>query len=178
MSAVVAVSSAAMAIELSRLIRAPIDEVFAFFDDPANTMRFNEHFMRYEVIDEQPDGRRVFDLFLGAGERRWVQTIGQVLREPPTRLVTRSGTWESAGDPWALTLVTDRRFSKHVDGTRLDMAVSYRLTEPWRHPVKVAQNWFQRGAVRLEYERQLDAMVRMIEGVAEPAGSPRHVPPS
>jgi uncharacterized protein YndB with AHSA1/START domain len=166
-----------MTIELSRLVHAPIEEVFAFFDDPANTLPFNEHVIRFEVIDEQPDGRRAFDVVMGAGERRWMQTVGQVVREPPTRLVTRSGTWESEGDRWAATLVTDRRFVAEGGGTRLDVTVDFRLADPWRHPMKVLQNWIQRDAVGPEFERQLDSMVRRIEGVPGPDGLPRHEPP-
>ena len=166
-----------MTIELSRFIHAPIDEVFAFFDDPANTLPFNEHVIRFEVIDEQPDGRRAVDVVMGAGERRWMQTIGQIVREPPTRLVTRSGTWEAEGDPWVATLVTDRRFVAEGGGTRLDVKVDFRLADPWRHPMKVIQNWIHRDAVRTEFEQQLDAMARPIEGIPEPGHPPRHEPP-
>jgi uncharacterized membrane protein len=41
-----------MAISLSGFIDAPVDEVFAFFDDLANTLTVNKHAVSFEVVDK------------------------------------------------------------------------------------------------------------------------------
>lgn len=64
-----ALSFAALAMSLSKFIRAPVDEVFAFFDDPANTMTVNEHAVRFRIVDTEPDGRRTFEIVMRAGTK-------------------------------------------------------------------------------------------------------------
>jgi hypothetical protein len=157
-----------MEIKLSRFISAPIDVVFAFFDDPANTLQVNEHAARYEVVDEQPDGRRTYDVTMRAGAREWMQTIEQVVREPHERLTTRGGSWTTDRRSWLLTVTTDRRFSSEDDGTRVDVNIDSRLDRPYRRPVQAIQNWLHRGAARAEFEDQLAVIAARIEGVAEP----------
>ena len=97
-----------MALDISRLIRAPIEDVFSFFDDPSNTLEFNPHAERFEIIDQQPDGRRTYDVVMRSDANEWMQTVEQVLREPPTRLVTRGGSWTTDRQNWLLTITTDR----------------------------------------------------------------------
>src|SRR5690349_17117412 len=111
-----------MVTRLTRLIHAPIDEVFAFFDDPAGTMRFSPHAEAFEVIERQPDGRCTYDIRMRADTREWMQTVEQVVREPPTRLVTRGGSWTGVRGRWALMASTDRRFTEESEGTRVDVA--------------------------------------------------------
>src|SRR6266498_1736373 len=106
-------------------IAAPIEEVFAFFDDPRNTIQFVDHaeerVERWEVTEVRLDGSRVFDARIRAGVRTWVQTIDQELREPPTRLVTRSWTWAKDRNDRLQTITTDRTFHEQNGGTRLDV---------------------------------------------------------
>jgi hypothetical protein len=113
----------------------------------------------------QPDGRRTFDLAMQAGPKEWMQTIEQVVREPPIRLVTRSGTWTTDRRQWLLTLTTDRRFTVEAEGTRVDKSIDTQLAHPWHRPLQAIQNWVQRGATRSEFERQLDLMARRIESM-------------
>jgi hypothetical protein len=167
----------AMTINQSRHIRAPIDEVVAFFDDPAKTPQVNELAVHHEVVDAQPDGRRTFDVTMRAGSREWMQTIEQVQREPPTRLLTRGGSWTGDRRHWHLTVTTDRRFSTEGDGTRVDVMIDTRLDRPYRRPIRAIQNWIQRGAARAEFEQRLAAIAARIEGVAEP-DRPRHGSPA
>ena len=166
-----------MAIKLSRFIRAPVGEVFAFFDDPANTMQVNEHATRYEVVDAQADGRRTFDITMRAGAKEWMQTIEQVVREPPTRLTTRGGSWTTDRRDWLLTVTTDRRFSTEGDGTRVDVTIDSRLDHPYRRPVRAIQNWLQRGVAQAEFEHQLASIAARIEGVVGP-DRPHHGTPA
>ncbi len=166
-----------MAIELSQFIRAPIDDVFAFFDDPMKPLVFNAHAVRLEVVDEQPDGRRTFDVALRAGAGEWVQTIEQVVRQPPTRLMTLSGSWTGDRRGRLLTVTTDRRFSPEDDGARVDVTVETRLTHPLRHLLQVIRNWFGRDAARAEFEWQLQAIASRIEGTEAPDRPHQHTPP-
>ena len=92
-----------MATSLSKFIRAPVDEVFAFFDDPWNTLQVNPHAVSYEVADTQPDGRRTIDIVMRAGTREWMQTMNRSSRESPTRVVTRGahGPPTGTGGSWS-----------------------------------------------------------------------------
>ena len=152
-----------MTTTISRLIRAPIDEVFAFFDDPSSTLEFNPHAERFEVVDQQPDGRRTYDVVMRSHAKEWMQTVEQVLREPPTRLVTRGGSWTSDRRKWLLTITTDRRFSVEGDGTRVDLTIDSRLDQPLRRPMHAVRDWIWRGAARREFEHQLALIAKRLE---------------
>jgi hypothetical protein len=63
-----------MTASISRLIQAPIDEVFSFFDDPSSTLEFSPHAERFEGVDQQPDGRRTCDVVMHSDTNEWMQT--------------------------------------------------------------------------------------------------------
>ncbi len=151
-----------MRINLGAFVAAPIQDVFAFFDDPANTLEFNTHARRFEVVAVQPDGRRTIDFEMNSGAKTWMQTVEQEVREPPTKLVTRGGTWTSDRRTFLMTVTTDRSFSVEGDGTRLDVTVEFRLDQPWRRPFWTVLSWIQRGATQLELEHQLYYMTDLI----------------
>ena len=152
-----------MATRISRFVRAPIDQVFSFFDDPSNTLEFNPHAERFEVVDQQPDGRRTYDIVMHSDTNEWMQTVEQVLREPPTRLLTRGGSWAVDRDLWLLTITTDRRFSEEGDGTRIDVTIESRLDQPLRRPLQALRNWLWRGAAQQEFEHQLALIAKRLE---------------
>lgn len=152
-----------MAINLSTLISAPIDEVYSFFSDPASTLQFNEHAVRFQVVHAQPDGRRTFDVLMRAGSNEWTQTVEELVDEPPIRLVTRGGSWTTDRRQWLLTITTDRRFSREGDGTRVEITIDFKLGQPLRHPAQAIGNWLRRGAARAEFERQLALMAERLE---------------
>ena len=156
-----------MTIRLRKLIRAPIDEVFAFFDDPLKTLEFNDHAVHFDVVEVQPDGRRTFDVVMRAGAKQWMQTVEQVVREPPTRLLTRGGSWTRDRGRWVLTVTTDRRFTQEGGGTRVDATIETHVDDPFRHPFGAILNWVQQGAARTEFEHQLHFMATRIEGGRE-----------
>jgi hypothetical protein len=156
-----------MSTRISRLIHAPIDEVFAFFDDPGRTLEVNPHAERFEVVDQQPDGRRTYDVVMRSDTTEWMQTVEQVRREPPTRLVTRGGSWTTDRDRWLLTITTDRRFSVEGDGTRVDMVIESRLDQPWRRAMNTLRNWLWRGAASQEFEHQLALIAKRLEAPRE-----------
>ena len=153
-----------MEARLSKVIHAPIDEVFAFFDDPAMTLRVTDHAIGYEVVDVQPDGRRTFDVTMRAGANEWMQTIEQVLRERPTRLVTRGGSWTTDRNALVGTVATDRLLSTERDGTRVDVTIEFHLVRPFRRPVQSVQNWLMRGRTHAVLEVQLQLISDLIEG--------------
>ena len=159
-----------MEFTFSRVIRAPVEVVFAFFDDPWKTAEFTPHAGRVEVVAELPDGCRTFDVVMRAGAREWMQTIEQVVREPPTRLLTRGGSWTKDRRQWVLTISTDRRFTSEGDGTRIDATMEFRLAHPFRQPFRAVSNWLRRGTARAEFEHQLELMARRIEGAVGPNG--------
>jgi len=157
-----------MAIKLTKVIRAPVDDVFAFFDDLAKTLEFNRHAVDFEVVESLPDSRRTFDVVMRSGAKEWMQTVTQVIREPPARLVTRGGSWNTDRSKWLLTITTDRRFKTEGAGTRVDVTIDAHLDRPFRRPIRAIANWLHRGATRAEFEHQLDFMARRIEGATGP----------
>lgn len=152
-----------MKVSLSAMIEAPIDEVFAYFDDPANTLEFTSHAKSFDVVSVAPDDRRTFDVHMRSGGLTWTQTVEQVVRERPTRLLTRGGTWTTDRGRLGLLVTTDRRFSPDGYGTRLDVTVEYLLDQPRRRAFLALLNWLQRGETRLELEHQLRLMAGLIE---------------
>ncbi|MBA2382839.1 MAG: hypothetical protein H0V73_12080 [Chloroflexi bacterium] len=87
----------------------------------------------------------------------------QVLREPPTRLVTRGRSWTTDRRSWLLTITTDRRFSVEGDGTRIDVTIESRLDQPLRRPLQAVRNWLWRGAAQQEFEHQLTLIAKRLE---------------
>lgn len=152
-----------MTVHLSAIIHAPIDVVFEYFDLAENTASASEHAVRVDVVDTQPDGRRTCDVVMAAGARQWVQSIEQVVREPPLRLTTRSWSWTWDRQQPLLTLLTDRRFTSEPDGTRVDATIDYHLDRPWRRPLWAMTNWLRQGAARREFEGQLSLIAQRIE---------------
>jgi hypothetical protein len=152
-----------MSMRVSRYIHAPIDQVFSFFDDPANTVEFSPHAERFDVIDHQPDGRRTYDVWMRSDARHWMQTVEQVLREPPHRLITRGGSWTSDRSKWLLTITTDRHFSVEGHGTRIDATIETQLDQPLRRPLQAVSNFLQRGAAQRQAEHQLALVAKRIE---------------
>ena len=146
-----------MQLELGVSVPAPIEEVFDFLDDQANTLSLGghaaDHTAGIEVINVEPDGRRTFDIHMRSGARTWTQTVEQTIRERPSRLVTRGWTWTTdRNDPY-LVITTNRRLTAVADGTRLTMSVRSELRK--RSLVARATNWLLRGQARLELEHQL-----------------------
>ena len=152
-----------MTVSISRTVRAPIDAVFAFFDEPGDTLEFNPHAERFEVIDQRPDGRRTYDVTMRSDATKWMQTVEQIVREPPTRLVTRGGSWTTNRDKWLLIVTTDRRLSVVGDGTRIDVVIESRLNQPLRRPLQAMRNWLWRGATQREFEHQFALMAKHLD---------------
>ncbi len=73
-----------MTTRISRYVRAPIGEVLASFEDPATMLEFSPHADRFDVTDQQPEGRRTYDVVMRSETDGWMQTLEQVRREPPS----------------------------------------------------------------------------------------------
>jgi uncharacterized protein YndB with AHSA1/START domain len=157
-----------MRFEVSRSIRAPIDEVFAYFDEPSSALEFSPHAERVEVVDQRPDGCRTYDVGMRADSREWTQTIEQVLREPPNRLVTRGGSWDTDRSNVGLRVITDRHLSAESDGTRVEATIEMQLDRPLRRPMQAVRNWLYRGAAQQEFEHQLALIAKRIEARRQP----------
>lgn len=158
-----AIVSPTMTTRISRHVRALIEDVFAFFDDLSHTLEFNPHAERIDVVHHKPDGRRTYDVVMRTDTNEWMQTVEQVLREPPTRLVTRGGSWTNDRRKWLLTIATDRRFSVDGDGTRIDITIESRLDQPLRRPLQAIRNWLWRGAAQRGFEHQLALIAKRLE---------------
>jgi uncharacterized protein YndB with AHSA1/START domain len=165
-----------MRVDLTTYIPAPIDVVFAFLDDPANTLEFaghaRSHVEHLQVVAVRPDGARTFDLQMRSGGKTWVQTIDQEVRQSPTRLMTRGWTWTIDREQPVLTVTTDRRLYAEGEGTRLHVTVETRLDHPWKRPYWAIVGWRQRGAMRLGLEHQIHLITeRLAARDATPASS-------
>jgi hypothetical protein len=143
--------------QLKVFVPASLEEVFDFLDEPANGLGLGghaaEHVAGIQVVGTEPDGRRTFDLRMRAGQRTWTQTIRQVVRQRPNRLLTEGWTWVTdRNDPY-LVVTNDRRLSLQDGETRVDVAIHYELRK--RSLLASAVGWLQRGQVRMELEHQL-----------------------
>jgi GNAT superfamily N-acetyltransferase len=110
----------------------------------------SEHTVGIEVVAAQPDGRKTVDIRMATNGSAWVQTIEQVLRERPSRLVSRSWTWTERRDAPVLSQLSDRRLSVEADGTRLAITVEYKPAKA--SALQRARLALQRGAAQLELE--------------------------
>ena len=157
-----------MRAEFGVFVAVPIEEAFAFFDDPVRTLEFQEqakaHFQRADVIEVQPDGRRTIDLFMRAGTRQWVQTIVQEVRQPPTRQVGRSYTWTNDRSRHLSSLSTDRRFATEPGGTRINLVVEFNVERQRLRPVALLLNqlWGNR-AFQVQQEHALHFIAEYLE---------------
>ena len=146
-----------MRLELQVFVPGPIDEVFDFLEDPWKTIGLGghaaEHVRGITEVAADEHGRRTFEINMQAGPRSWNQTVKQVVRERPTRLVTEGWTWVNDRDDPALRVTTDRRLLSEEDGTRLSMTTDYEPQKMRRFAL--ALNWLQRGQTRLELEHHL-----------------------
>jgi uncharacterized protein YndB with AHSA1/START domain len=158
----------AVAFNLSKVIHAPIEDVFRFFDDPEMTLEFNTHAVSLKVVDVQPDGRQTFDVVMRSDASEWMQTVEQVVREQPTRLTTLGGSWTTDRRHRGLTIITDRRFTTEGGGTRLDITIEGGLDHPFRRPLQAITNWLLQGVARRRWEHQLDLIASRIE---DPGGT-------
>ena len=161
-----------MKVELDVLVPAPVEVVFDFLDDPANMLRLSEHASEHTVgIDkypDQPDGRKTVDFRMRSGKVDWVHSVEQVLRERPSRLVTRSWTWTQSRSDHVLSLISDRRLTAESGGTRLATTIEYR---PGKSTLfENARLWLQRGATRVELEHQLHLLAERLASrdISEP----------
>ena len=113
-----------MRLELQVFVPGPIDEVFDFLDDPWKTIGLGghaaEHVRGITEVAADEDGRRTFEIKMQAGPRSWNQTVQQVVRERPTRLVTEGWTWVNDRDDPALRVTTDRRLVSRKMDTPFD----------------------------------------------------------
>jgi uncharacterized protein YndB with AHSA1/START domain len=156
-----------MRFEVGRSIAAPIENVFAFFDDPHNTIAYSPHARRVKVIETRADGCRTYDVWMQGHDKAWMQTVEQVLREPPRRLVNRSWSWSDDRSKRVLSITSDRQFSEDVGNTFARVWIDVSLVQPLRRPFDAARNLIFRGATQLEFEHQLDVIGKRIEATKE-----------
>jgi len=151
-----------MRFDFGVFVPGSIEEVFDFLDNPSNTIGLGghaaEHVRGITEVATDDAGRRTFDFKMQAGPRTWTQTLQQVVRDRPTRLVTRSWTWVNDREDPALVVMTDRRLVVESGGTRLSMTIEYEA-QKWTLFAR-GLNWLQRGHTRLELEHQLPSASR------------------
>ncbi|HEX9549852.1 MAG TPA: SRPBCC family protein [Candidatus Limnocylindrales bacterium] len=150
-----------MRFEVSADIPAPVEEVFDFPGDQANALKLNEraadHVVGFDIVDTAPDGRRTVDVRMQAGKRAWIQTIEQVVRERPSRLVTRGWTWTERRDEPLMVVMNDRRLAEAASATRLTITADYELRKAPLTARIMAR--LQRGATRLELVNGLHLLI-------------------
>lgn len=108
----------------TQLVRAPLDEVFAFFADAGNLQRITPPFLHFRYLTELPiemrAGARIrYRISLFGVPMRWLTEI--VAYEPPRRFVDR----QERG-PYAAWVHT-HEFESVPEGTRLIDRVEYQL---------------------------------------------------
>jgi uncharacterized membrane protein len=105
-------------------IAAPVEQVFAFFDDLDNAPLLNPAVLEITNVEGlENGGRRVEYSTAGRGGRAVTATSEHVEYAPPSRTVTRT---EQSG----VTTVSTREFEPIDDGTRVVATIE------WTAPVK------------------------------------------
>jgi ligand-binding SRPBCC domain-containing protein len=105
-------------------VAAPIDEVFAFFDDPRNLQRLTPPPARIELVRVEPDPPRrgselEFRYGIGPVTRRWLVRL--VEHDPPHRLVD-----ETLSGP-VRRFRHEHRFRAGRHGTWIEDRIEYRV---------------------------------------------------
>ena len=120
-----------MAIHLTRIVRAPIEEVFAFFDDPANLSRLMPPPVTIQLLRVEPAPPRAgsvieFRYGLGPLQRSWVVRL--VDRLPHERIADETLTGPVARFDHSHTFTPARRGGTWIDD-RVDLHVG---PDGWR----------------------------------------------
>lgn len=153
-------------------ISAPIEVVFAFYDDPANVARLRDdpELVRSDVREVRPDGSRTFDLTFRDAHSQWVQTYIQDVREAPYRHVIRAWTWTADRAKPIAAQRTERRLVAVGLGTRVELDAEMHYPDPWRHLPEVVSAWlWGYAAARSDLEHSLH---RAAEHLEQTDGSP------
>ena len=139
-------------------IRAPIEDVFAFFDDPRRAAELEPGTAEVEAVEPLPNGgHRVRTRMRGRGGRLCEAVTEDIERVPFERSVTRT---EMDG----VRMTNTRRFSPTADGTRLDLEIEYSVHLPWPQKVFVPVIEFQwRRPSRRNIRRALARVKEMLE---------------
>jgi hypothetical protein len=123
-------------------IAAPVDEVFAFFDDLANASVLVPSLDEITTVTPLADGgRRVEYRTRGRGGARHEASSEHVVYDPPRRTVTRS---VQSG----IETTATREFAPTTAGTRVDARVT------WSVPVRYVA-WLVSAPLRRPYRRAL-----------------------
>jgi ligand-binding SRPBCC domain-containing protein len=105
-------------------VAAPIDEVFAFFDDPRNLTRLTPPPTRLELVRIEPSPPRAgteleFRYGIGPVSRRWIVRILE--HDPPRRFVD-----ETLAGP-VRRFHHEHRFRSSRHGTRIEDLIEFRV---------------------------------------------------
>jgi ligand-binding SRPBCC domain-containing protein len=127
-------------------VAAPIDEVFAFFDDPRNLARLMPPPVRIELVRIDPAPPRAGSVFefaygLGPFRRRW--TVRLLERQPPERFVD-----ETIAGPLA-RFHHEHHFRAGRNGTWIVDEVDYRVGP--EGPVGAVLDWLAGWVMRATF---------------------------
>jgi len=105
-------------------IDAPVEKVFAFFDDPANAELLVPSFWAVLSVEELPNGGRRTEYTTRNKRGDLVDATSEHLDyDPPHSTVTR-------GEQSGIATTSTRRFEARATGTRIDATIE------WSAPVK------------------------------------------
>jgi uncharacterized protein YndB with AHSA1/START domain len=136
-------------ISASAWIPAPVEDVFAFFDDPDSILEFFPGDPRIKVFGRSPDGRLSYELTCtGRKGKEFRMTGRQLIREPPSRIVTESVGPRFKG-------ISERTLSPQGEGTRVTITARTRFHLGMFGPIV---ELLQREHIRLEVNAVLQAV--------------------
>ena len=139
-------------------IDAPVEEVFAYLDDPENSLALVPHLVEVKEVVPLPNGGHRMR-FVALGRRgklcEWVSE--QVERVPNRRVVVRARTE-------GVETIGVRRFEETAAGTQMQAELEYRVELPWPQKVFVPVIEFQ---WRRPMRRQLRALLALTKARVE-----------
>jgi len=142
------------------VIDAPVEKVFAYLDDPENSLALVPQLVEVKEIEPLPNGgHRIRFVALGRGGRL-CEWVSEHLEREPNRLVVVRARTEG------VTTTAVRRFEETAKGTRLTGEVEYRVDIPWPQKalVPVIELQWRRAA-----RKQLRTLLETVKGRVEAA---------
>ena len=139
-------------------IRAPVEAVFAYLDDPKNGLALVPNLVEVkEVVPLQNGGQRIHFVSLGRGGKP-CEWVSEHLERIPDRLVVVRSSTEG------VVTTARRRFEPTAEGTRLTGEVEYRIEVPWpQKALRFLMEFQWRRPARKELRRVLEAVKARIE---------------
>jgi ligand-binding SRPBCC domain-containing protein len=135
-------------------IKAPVERVFGFLDDPENSLALVPQLVEVREVAPLPNGGHRMR-FVTLGRRgKLCEWVSEQLERVPNELVVVRAQTEG------VTTTATRRFEEAGQGTRLQGDVEYRFDVPWPQRILLPVMEFQ---ARRAMRKQLRSLLGLVK---------------